>query len=125
MISTALKQLIDDIYRQLDIAIDTLYRFDIYKDRIERRMTHGELAINALNLNRRGDYKDFIVNLYIDRDYFFREVMQGSYGPVDPLSHEILEKNNVMGEPIVLTFNRCGENDQPPYKIFITMKGEE
>lgn len=123
MISAALKQLIDDIYKQLDIAIEVHQDYDLYKSMEERQHEEG-IAVNSFNSNR-ASYDDFIINLYIDRDYFFREVMQDSYGTVDPLSHEILEKNNVMGWPIVLTHRRCGESDQPPYKIFITMKGEE
>ncbi len=124
MISRALKELCNDIYDQLDIAINTHYHYNLFKDMEDRRGTYGELAINGLHKGQ-GNYEDYIVNLYIDREYFFREVMEDSYGPVDPLAYEILQDNKILGCPIVLTYSRCGESNYPPYKIFITMKGEQ
>ena len=124
MISRELRELCNDIYNQLDIAINTHYHFNLLKDMEERRSTYGELAINGLH-NGQGRYEDYVVNLYVNREYFFRNLMQGSYGPVDLLAYEILNDNKIMGWPIVLTYDRCGESDHPPYKIFITMKGED
>lgn len=124
MISKELDELCNDIIRQLDITIETHQHYNLLRDMEERRSTYGELAINSLH-KRQGRYEDYVVNLYIDRDYFFRKIMEGSYGSVDSLSYEILKDNKIMGWPIVLTHNRCGESAQPPYKIFITMKGKE
>ena len=121
MISTALEQLIDDIYRQLNIAIEVHQDCDLYKSMEGRH--HGDgIAVNRFSVNR-ASYDDFIINLYINREYFYGKILEGVRGNVSQTAYEILTYQTIMGWPIYLADGKGGQH--PPYKIFITMKGEK
>lgn len=120
MISRELNELCNDIIRQLDIAMDTSRNCDLVSSFKERGYRTG-VSINNFSA-KKYDYKDFRVNLYIDRDYFYRHILKDARGATYDLAYEILTHKTVMGWPIYLVVDN---KDHPPYKIFITMKGED
>lgn len=117
MISRELGELCNDIFKQLDIAIKTSHHCDIVKSSQE----NGDgISINNFSSAREYRYEDFRVNLYIDIQYFHRNILRDASGAVSTLAYEILTHRTVMGWPIHLVVEN---KDHPPYKIFITMKG--
>lgn len=118
MISRELDELCNDIFKQLHIAIETSHRCDIVKSFQE----NGDgISINNFSSSREYSYEDFRVNLYIDIQYFHRNILRDARGGLSSLAYEILTYQTVMDWPIYLVVE---DKNHPPYKIFITMKGE-